>query len=218
MATARDLITRAMKRLAILDSQESPSGADALDGLNALNDMMHSWKAMSVDVLHEDYTQNSTVAFFVPPRPVWVGHVELAEGRLARSLRSLSYQGGWDASANSPSLATGVGTQGYAYKVTTAGATTLDSVTSWAVNDYALYDGQNWLKSQNVSPFIGGIAAMLALRIAEDHGRSVKPVLARDAENGWSLLLAQFMVPDLPTIDRGLVHLPSQKYVRGYGS
>lgn len=212
MTTVRDVVTRALKRAAILNSRESASGSDASDTLAALNDMMHSWKARSVDVLHQGYSLSDTLAFFVPPKPNWIAHAEYAEGRLAKSLRNLSYQGTWDADANSPSLATSVGTQGHVYKVSTAGSTTLDSVTSWAVNDFALFDGSNWLKSQSVNPFVGGIVAMLAVRMCEEFGKDIKPVLARDSDDGWSLLLAQFMVPDQPTFDRGLSVMPSQRY------
>ena len=213
MTTARDVVNRAMKRLAVLEATDSATGAEAKDALAALNDMMHAWKTQGIDVLHSDYTLNSTVAFFVPPKPAWVGHVEQSEGRLAKSLRALAYQGTWDASANSPALTSAIGTQGYAYKVSVAGSTTLDSVTSWAINDYLIFDGYQWLKCQAVAPFIQGLVAMLAVRLADDFGREVKPAVARDAENGWGHLLAQFMIPDQPTYDRGLSMMPSQRYI-----
>ena len=41
---------------------------------------------------------------------------------------SLSYQGTWDALANSPALASGVGTKGYYYVVSVAGNTNLGSI------------------------------------------------------------------------------------------
>jgi hypothetical protein len=213
MATARDIVTRALRRATILGSTETPSGAELKDAVAALNDMMHSWRARSCDVLHSDYTANSTVAFFVPPRPNWVAHVEVAEGRLAKTLRALNYKGDWDADTNTPTLATGTGTRGDVYKVSVAGSTTLDGVTSWGLNDFLVFDGTNWLKGQPASAFIGGLAAMLAVRLAEEYGRGVTPIVARDAEEGWSLLLAQFMVPDQPTFDRGLSMMPSQRYV-----
>lgn len=216
MATARDIVTRALKRLAVLDPTESVAGADASDGLAALNDLIHEWKVYNVDVLHSNFAISDTVAFFVPPRPVWAAHVETAEGRIAQSLRNLASQGNWDASANSPTLASATGTQGHAYKVTTAGSTTLDLVTSWAVNDYALFDGASWLKSQPVDPFIGGLVAMLAVRLADDYGREVKPKTLLDAEKGWQNLLSYFIVPDQPTFDRGLSWMPSQRYVGYY--
>jgi hypothetical protein len=53
----------------------------------------------------------------------------------------LKYQGIWNASTNSPSLASGTGTQGYVYVVSTAGTTTLDGISSWGIGDWAVFGG-----------------------------------------------------------------------------
>jgi hypothetical protein len=52
-----------------------------------------------------------------------------------------NFLGGWDATLNSPALADGVGTSGDTYKVTVAGATLLDGISDWDVNDYVWFDG-----------------------------------------------------------------------------
>jgi hypothetical protein len=54
--------------------------------------------------------------------------------------------GGWNASTNTPTLASGVGTSGAVYRVSTAGNTVLDSVGSWNVGDYAFYSIDRWVK------------------------------------------------------------------------
>ena len=46
-----------------------------------------------------------------------------------------TYQGVWDANANNPSLASGVGTTGDYYIVSVAGTTTLDGISSWEIGD-----------------------------------------------------------------------------------
>lgn len=61
---------------------------------------------------------------------------------------ALNYQGQWDASANSPSLASGVGTKGYYYVVKTAGSTSLDGNATWLVGDYAIFNGATWDRLQ----------------------------------------------------------------------
>ena len=64
----------------------------------------------------------------------------------------LSYQGTWNASTNSPSLASGVGTPGYYYIVATAGSTNLDGITDWAVGDWAVFSDlatDAWQKIDN---------------------------------------------------------------------
>ena len=47
------------------------------------------------------------------------------------------YQAPWNASTNTPTLASGAGTKGYYYVVSVAGATNLDGITEWQINDWA---------------------------------------------------------------------------------
>jgi len=54
----------------------------------------------------------------------------------------LSYQGTWNASTNTPTLASGVGVNGYYYIVATAGSTNLDGITDWQIGDWLLFNGK----------------------------------------------------------------------------
>lgn len=58
----------------------------------------------------------------------------------------LNYQGNWNASANSPTLTSSVGTNGYYYTVSVAGSTNLNGVTDWQVGDWAIFNGSVWQK------------------------------------------------------------------------
>lgn len=58
----------------------------------------------------------------------------------------LNYQGTWNASTNTPTLASGVGTNGYYYIVSTAGSTNLDGITDWQIGDWLLFNGTVWQK------------------------------------------------------------------------
>ena len=58
----------------------------------------------------------------------------------------LTYQGTWNASTNTPTLASGVGTNGYYYIVSTAGSTNLDGITDWQIGDWLLFNGTVWQK------------------------------------------------------------------------
>lgn len=58
----------------------------------------------------------------------------------------LSYQGTWNASSNTPTLASGVGTNGYYYIVATAGSTNLDGITDWQIGDWLMFNGTVWQK------------------------------------------------------------------------
>jgi trimeric autotransporter adhesin len=62
---------------------------------------------------------------------------------------ALVYQGTWNASTNSPTLASGVGVKGYYYVVSVAGSTNLDGITDWQVGDWAVFNGTVWQKVDN---------------------------------------------------------------------
>lgn len=57
----------------------------------------------------------------------------------------LNYQGAWDASTNTPTLADGVGTAGDLYRVSVAGSQDLGSgVLVFEVGDHVIYEGSIW--------------------------------------------------------------------------
>jgi hypothetical protein len=64
-------------------------------------------------------------------------------------LGALSYQGTWNASTNTPTLTSSVGTKGYYYVVSVAGSTNLNGITDWVVGDWAVYNGTAWQKIDN---------------------------------------------------------------------
>jgi len=59
---------------------------------------------------------------------------------------ALNYQGTWNASTNSPTLTSSVGTSGYYYVVDTAGSTNLNSITDWKAGDWLIFNGTVWQK------------------------------------------------------------------------
>ena len=59
------------------------------------------------------------------------------------------YQGTWNASANTPTLTSSVGTNGYYYVVDVAGNTNLNGITDWKVGDWAIFHGSTWQKVDN---------------------------------------------------------------------
>jgi hypothetical protein len=64
------------------------------------------------------------------------------------------YQGTWNASTNTPTLTSGVGTKGYYYIVSVAGTTNLDGITDWNVGDWAIYDGTAWQQVDNTDAVV----------------------------------------------------------------
>jgi hypothetical protein len=90
----------------------------------------------------------------------------------AAVLGALSYQGTWDASTNTPTLTSSVGTKGYYYVVSVAGSTNLNGITDWLVGDWAVYNGTAWQKVDNtdsvtsVNGFTGAVV-LTTTNIAE---------------------------------------------------
>jgi hypothetical protein len=58
----------------------------------------------------------------------------------------LSYQGTWNASTNTPTLTSSVGTNGYYYVVSIAGSTNLNGITDWVAGDWVIFNGSSWQK------------------------------------------------------------------------
>jgi len=84
----------------------------------------------------------------------------------------LNYQGTWNATTNSPTLTSSVGTKGYYYVVDVAGTTNLNGITDWQVGDWAIFNGSVWQKVDNtdavtsVNGFVGTVV-LTTTNIAE---------------------------------------------------
>jgi hypothetical protein len=61
----------------------------------------------------------------------------------------LNYQGTWNATTNTPTLTSSVGTKGYYYVVDVAGSTNLNGITDWQIGDWAIFNGTVWQKVDN---------------------------------------------------------------------
>lgn len=91
-----------------------------------------------------------------------------AFGKLQNQINGLIgstiYQGVWDASTNTPTLTSSVGTNGFYYIVNVAGSTNLNGITDWKVGDWAIFNGGVWQKVDNteavtsVNGFTGAVS------------------------------------------------------------
>lgn len=201
MATTLEIVTRALRRLRVTGINEDASNEDAAAALEALNGMIQRWAAEGVNAYYSDLALTDTFAFFVPPVDA-----------TSEVIDALAYQGVWDANANSPTLASSDGTKGYFYKVTTAGSTTLDDVTSWAANDYAVYSGTEWLKSIDPTRFERAVIDLLALDLTQTYGKEPGAVLVQSARSGWRMIQAAYIKAPLAVLDRAVM----QSMLRGY--
>ena len=84
----------------------------------------------------------------------------------------LNYQGTWNATTNTPTLTSSVGTKGYYYVVDVAGTTNLNGITDWQIGDWAIFNGSVWQKVDNtdavtsVNGFVGTVV-LTTTNIAE---------------------------------------------------
>ncbi len=76
-----------------------------------------------------------------------------AFGKVQNQINSLvgglKYQGTWNASTNTPTLTSGVGTDGNFYIVSVAGSTNIDGINDWQVGDWIVFHSPAWQKIDN---------------------------------------------------------------------
>jgi|GEM_PF-1055539 len=82
------------------------------------------------------------------------------------------FQSTWNASTNTPTLTSSIGTKGYYYIVSTAGTTNLDGITDWQIGDWAIFDGTVWRKVDNTDAVVSvngytGIVSLTTSDITE---------------------------------------------------
>jgi hypothetical protein len=71
------------------------------------------------------------------------GHVPLAE-LPATIVGALQFQGLWNASTNTPTLVSSVGTMGFFFTVSVAGSTDINGISTWDVGDQIIFNGTVW--------------------------------------------------------------------------
>ena len=99
------------------------------------------------------------------------------------------YKGTWNASTNTPALASGVGTAGNYYIVSVAGTTNLDGITDWQVGDWVIYQGTEWEKVDNTDAVVSvngftGAVSLTTSNISEGSNLYYTDVRARTSISG----------------------------------
>ena len=82
-------------------------------------------------------------------------------------LGGLNIIGVWNASTNTPTLTSGVGTKGDLYIVNVAGSTNLDGIVYWKPGDSAFFDGAAWQRINGQSVTINSVFGRLGTVIAQ---------------------------------------------------
>ena len=84
----------------------------------------------------------------------------------------VNYEGTWNASTNTPTLASSVGTKGDYYVVSVTGTTNLNGVTAWTQGDWAIFNGSAWEKVDNTDlvTSVAGRTGAITLTTADISG------------------------------------------------
>ena len=76
------------------------------------------------------------------------------QGQVNALMGGLQYQGTWNASTNTPTIQSGIGTDGHFYIVSVAGTTNIDGITDWQVGDWIVFHDTSWQKVDNTDSVI----------------------------------------------------------------
>ena len=141
-------------------------------------------------------------------------------------LGDLNYQGAWNASTNTPTLTSSVGTKGYYYVVSVAGTTNLNGITDWQVGDWAVFNGSVWQKIDNTDAVtsVNGYTGTVVLNAADvgavpyTGATTAVDLNAKTLTNIAHLGLNSTAVPDILFRAYGDNNSTSRIAIRGYSS
>jgi hypothetical protein len=144
----------------------------------------------------------------------------------AAVLGALSYQGTWNASTNTPTLTSSVGTKGYYYVVSVAGSTDLNGITDWKIGDWAVYNGTAWQKIDNTDSVtsVNGYTGAVVLTAADvsavpyTGATAAVDLNAKTLTNVSRLGINSTAVPDILLRAYGDNNSTSRIGIRGYSS
>src|ERR1035437_5799329 len=127
---------------------EIPSAVPSANGyaLTALTTGVSSWTLINAGLLTGYVSASGTVG----AGDSILAAIQKLNGNIGLLAGSIIYQGTWNANTNTPTLASGVGTKGYYYKVGTGGTTSIDGHASWNAGDSIIFDGTVWDKLDGI--------------------------------------------------------------------
>jgi len=84
----------------------------------------------------------------------------------------VNYKGTWNASTNTPTLVSSVGTKGDYYVISVTGSTNLNGITTWTQGDWAIFNGTAWEKVDNTDlvTSVAGRTGAITLTTADVSG------------------------------------------------
>ncbi len=100
---------------------------------------------------------------------------------------SMDYAGTWNATTNTPTLVSGVGTKGTFYKTATAGSTTIDGINQWNIGDSIVFDGTTWDKIDGIANEVVTVAGKYgAVTLVVGDVSGAEASANKDVANGYA--------------------------------
>ena len=115
----------------------------------------------------------------------------------------VNYKGTWNASTNTPTLVSSVGTKGDYYVISVTGSTNLNGITTWTQGDWAIFNGTAWEKVDNTDlvTSVAGRTGAITLTTADVSGLGT---IATQAANNVSITGGSITgITDLAVADGG---------------
>ncbi len=183
MATAQQIVTRALRRLQAIDINEQPKASEMSHGLDLLTELINAW---SMDM---------------PALAVQSMSATLVDGDATVTVEDTS-------SLEEGINLSGTGIVDGAYVLSITNATTFEM----SEDATASGEGVTISTTPIPFPVKHekGVIALLAVRFAEDLGMPVLPMVMADSIEGMNALLADYITTPKPTYDAALVNTSSR--------
>lgn len=101
----------------------------------------------------------------------------------SNKLGVLEYKGTWDASSNTPELASSLGKSGNYYIVSVAGSTELNGESVWEIGDWVIFSGSQWQRLNTADDTIQNSEKGIANGVAQLDANSKVPAIQLPISN-----------------------------------
>lgn len=184
------------------DGKDGKDGADGIDG-NGVVDARIDFDGSLIITLSNGSEINAgeVVPFDVAEKIKVIGNgggtsqyvldlISALQTQINAIQGGLNYRGTWNASTNTPALASSVGTTNYYYVVSVSGSTNLNGIIDWVAGDWAIYNGSVWQKidQTNLVTSVNGQTGAVtigALPSGGTAGQVLSKIDATDFNSQW---------------------------------